>query len=198
MIWFAGVYFEAAVELFQQDKSGQFVGKGEAGEGELLLGPVQDICCQPQGPADGKGQAAVALVGQLLQVGSQLQRRELLSAFGKSDQIFTRPERSKYGLGLGRFDSLAVGFAQPRRYLHGRQGNQLYAGIGPKAFKVLPASGSDKSGSGFPRGKNTNLHCLHRIVRFRSVGGGCFGQIVIYVGFGRQAFPEKVGGHLGK
>src|SRR5690606_21641323 len=45
---------EGPVDLFQEKKAEQLVGKGQAGEGEARVGPFQNLLRKAGGPADDK------------------------------------------------------------------------------------------------------------------------------------------------
>ena len=61
MIIFAVENGEGAVKLFQEDNTGQFVGKRERGEGNLVVGGGEYVIRKSNRAADEKGETAVYL-----------------------------------------------------------------------------------------------------------------------------------------
>ena len=61
MVIFAVENGEGAVKLFQEDDAGQFVGKRERGEGNLVVGCGEYVIRKSNRAADEKGETAVYL-----------------------------------------------------------------------------------------------------------------------------------------
>ena len=47
MIFFFVHYGECPVDLFEEEKAGHFMSKGQLGERKNLIGPVQDLFREP-------------------------------------------------------------------------------------------------------------------------------------------------------
>lgn len=74
-----------AVELFQQQNAGQFVGEGERGEGNLFVAGGQDVVGKTQRTTDEEGDTAVHL-HPVLQPDRQIGTGVLLAGGRQGDE----------------------------------------------------------------------------------------------------------------
>lgn len=83
-----------AVELFEQDNAGEFVGQGHGAEADGFVGGGADGGAESEGTADDKAGNVVGIFGNMLQEDGELLRGHVFAAFVKADDTIVGAEGS--------------------------------------------------------------------------------------------------------